>query len=901
MSILLLPTKMYLPRLRAGAISRPRLIEKLLDGMRRPGSFVLLSSPAGFGKTTLLAEFSGRLEHSPAWVSLDEGDNDPKRFWSYLIHACQSVQPAIGQNALALLQATQPLPDETLPSLLIQEFVQLQDDLVLVLDDYHSIQNPAIQAGMSFLLEHLSERFHLIVSTRSDPPWPLARFRARDRLEEIRAADLRFTSEECHAFLNQVMGLKLSPQQTAGLEARTEGWAASLQLAALSMRGRSDVSTFIQAFTGSHLYVAEYLIEEVLDRQTEETRSFLLQTSILERLTAGLCEAVSGYKGVQSLLMDLYQANLFLVPLDDEGQWFRYHPLFADLLQSQLPQAVPAEEIASLHRRAADWFERNGASGEAIGHFLIAQDFESTARLVEDHGYQTLIRGELTTLLHWIKALPGDVIRRHPLILIQNAWALTLAGAFHQVEPLLQQAETQADLKSADALELSGNAAAMRAFFAMMMGDYPRALELAERAEALLPQGRAHVSWLVPFTLGAVHRSQGRYEKAVEEFNRQALLAEKTDNLILWVTGLTEVAIVRRLQGRLREAAETCCLALQRLEERGAVSFGSLAKLEVPLIEVLREQNELSEAYRRVSDVLRRMESWPMPTDRIFALLAKLHVQQSQGNTSGALESLQAAREVKASQPVLVNLARAVDLGEVQLMLKTGVVDAAARRLEEIKPGTSRVVSLYEQEMLVLARLRLGQNKTEEAESIVSRLAAEAEAGERIGALIEILVLQAIVMTARGDRGRALPALIKALKLGEPEGFVRVFVDEGEPMRSLLTSITGQAADKLSANLKEYTARLLDAFPGLPARDDTPPLPSPGDRLIEPLTRRELEVLHLIDEGHSNQAIADRLVITLSAVKKHTGNIFGKLNVNSRTQALARARQLGLISFPADR
>lgn len=901
MSVLLLPTKLYIPRMRAGGVSRPRLTQKLLDAVERPGCFVLLSGPAGFGKTTLLAEFAAELEQPPAWLSLEEADSDPVRFWTYLISACQSILPEIGRDAQALLQSPQPLPDETLTTLLIHDLVRLQDDIVLVLDDYHNIQNSRIHAGLSFLLEHLPERFHLIISTRSDPPWPLALYRARDRLVEIRAADLRFTSEETARFLKDVMRLNVSAQDASDLEARTEGWIASLQLAAVSMRGREDISGFIRAFTGSHVYVAEYLIEEVLERQTEEVKNFLMQTSILERLSSGLCEAVSGCPDGQAILKDLYQANLFLVALDDEAQWYRYHHLFADLLWARSKQMIPADEIALLHGRAARWFEQNGHPGEAIRHALARQDFETAARLVNDHAFQAMIRGELATLLHWTEALPDEILRRYPMILIKKAWALTLAGGIRQVEPLLQQAEAQigADESDLSTRELSGNAAAMRAFFAMMKGEYPLALELARRAERLLPDENVHISWLVPYTLGAIYRSQGYYEKAVAEFTRQALMSETSDNLILWATGVTEIAIVRRLQGRLSDAQETCRLALQRMEERGASSFGSLAKLEVPLIEVYLEKNELAAAHGRVTDVLMRMQSWPMPTDRIFALLAQIHVQQAQGDVVGALETLQTAKDVKNKQPVLMNLARSVDLAEVRLLLETGDLQAAARLLDELQPGSSPVVATREQELLMLARLRIVQGKPDEAEAILSRLAGEAETREQNRALIEIVALQAIALAAQGNRTESLQVLTQALRLGEPEGFVRLFVDEGESMRRLLSALSRQlapATDEPPGSLKLYIAQLLEAFSTGPVGSETHPLPNQDEELVEPLTRRELEVLELIAAGHSNQAIADRLVISLSAVKKHTGNIFGKLNVNSRTQALVRARQLGLLS-----
>jgi LuxR family maltose regulon positive regulatory protein len=904
MTISLLATKLHIPSHRTDLVARPRLVERLRSGVQHPGGLILISGPAGFGKTTLLADFVQGIQQPVAWVSLDEMDNDPVRFWTYVSAALRSVHPEVSDGTLALLHTSQPLPVEAIPTLLINDLVRLRDELVLVLDDYHNLRNPDIHAALSFFLEHQPGNLKLIVSTRVDPPWPLARLRARAQLHELRAADLRFTTEEISTFLNEIMGLNLSAEHVAALEDRTEGWIASLQLAAISMRGRADLPGFIKAFTGSHLYVAEYLIEEVLKRQPDEVNRFLFQTCILERLNARLCDAVTCRADSETVLQDLYRANLFLVPLDDEGHWYRYHHLFADLLKARPPQggqlAIPAHEISALHRRAMTWFEENGYPGEAMNHALAAKDFEHAAHLLDQHAYSLMTRGELNTLLRWTESLPELVIQSYPALLIKKAWALTLAGAAREVEPLLQHAEAQigSDERSPHALELRGNAAAMRGFFAMMLGDYPRALDLAKKADAHLPEGNVHVSWLVPYTIGAAHRAEGRYEDAIQAFARQAEMAQRGDNLILWATGITETAIVRRLQGRLREARQICLRALEHISERKALEFGSLAKLEVPLIEVLCEQNELQEAQRRMDSVLQRLQNWSMPTDRIFAHLAQIRVQQAQADLPGAFETLRAAQDLKARHPVLMNLARSVDLAECRWYLRAGDVDSAARLLSELQPGTSRIVSLREQELMLLARLHLARGKPAEAKKIVSPLAREADSGGRNGALIEMLALEAAALYAAGELETALAALTRTLAIGEPQGFMRVFLEEGEAMRELLAAVTRRlsgSADEPSARLRRYARKILDAFPERQPSDLARPAPDGDTRLIEPLTPRELEILQRIAAGDSNRAIADRFVITLSAVKKHAGNIYGKLNVNSRTQAVARARELGLL------
>jgi LuxR family maltose regulon positive regulatory protein len=805
---------------------------------------------------------------------------------------------------LALLKSPQPLPNDAVPTILVNDLAGLDSDLVLVLDDYHAIQNGSVHAALSFLLDHLPDKLHIVVSTRVDPPWPLARFRARNQLIEVRAQDLRFTTEEAAAFLNQVMGLNLSTDDVAALEARTEGWVAGLQLAALSMKGRSDIAGFVKAFTGSHAYVAEYLVEEVLQRQAEDVQTFLVQTSILERLNAALCEAVTGRQDGQARLMALHRANLFVIPLDDVGQWFRYHHLFADLLQARMGHIMLPDAVADLHRRAAAWYEQNGFANEAVNHALAAKDFDGAARLVEQNAYPIVTRGELATLLQWSKALPDDVTKRRPLSLLAKAWALTFAGAIEQVEPLLQLAEAQIKIDSETpiAREVLGNAAAMRAYLAMMTGDDSHSLEFAERAEALLPESSVQPRSFLAYTLGMAYRGQGNYEKAAEAFAREVQMGAASGDLLTWATGTVEVANTRRLQGRLREAGEMCRQALRRIAEQEVNQFGSLAKVDIALGEVLREQNELDEARTRVTDALARMQAWDMLTDQLFTYLTLIHIQESLGDFVGAFKTLRTAKDLKATHPVFGSLARLLDLHEIRLSLATHDIAAAERLMDGLQPGMSRMVFTREQELITLARLRLAQGRPDEATIILYPLATEAEAAGRKGSLLEILALQACTLQAQGDQDASVTVLTKALVLAEPEGFVRVFVDEGDVMQQLLATVASQpapASDQASIPLKTYVSKLLDAFQGSPSSGVALRSQDKVAGLVEPLTSRELEVLRLIATGDSNQTIADKLVITVSAVKKHTGNIFGKLNVNSRTQALARARQLGLL--PADR
>lgn len=897
MSVPILTTKLYFPHPQSDGVRRPRLSGKLLDGVARPGAWTLIAGPAGFGKTTLLSEFIERYQRPVAWLSLDTADNDPNRFWTYFIAACRSVSPEMGEAAMSLLRSPQPVPEDAIPTALINDVSGQSQDLVVVLDDYHVIQNQALHSALAFFLDHLPEHLHLIFSTRADPPWPLARFRSRGLLYEIRAADLRFTREETAAFLNEAMGLNLSAKDIASLEARTEGWVAGLRLAALSMRGREDVAGFVKDFTGSHVYVAEYLVEEVLQHQPADMQEFLLHTSILERLTAGLCDAVTQRKKGQAALITLQKANLFILPLDDQGLWFRYHHLFADLLQARLQQTMPADEIMKLHGRASAWYTQNGFAIEAVNHGLAAKDFELAAQLVEQNTYTLVTQGELTTLIRWIDALPANMTNR-PHFLLAKAWALLFAGNAMQIEVLLRQMEAQmaASHDSGQTSVLRGSAAAIRAFFALMTGDHSQALQLAEQAEKLLPAADsksdqpnpfAYVAHSVlPYTLGMGHRAQGEYEEAAAAFGQEIEMFTAPEDILGWTIAMTEVAVVRRMQGRLHESEAVCRKALQRISDQKVYPSGALARVDSTLGEVLRESNRLDEAQQRISGALERMISWNMPTDCLAATLNLMRLQLSQGNLAEAHVTLQKAKELRAGNPVFLDLSRSLDILEIRLALEERDIAGASRFLETLDPGSSRIVFLREQELTLLARLRLAEGRPDEALAILDPMTKAAGSGGRNYAWLEMLVQRALALDNLGNRAEALDSLTCGLEFARTEGFVRVFLDAGEPMRKLLA-----AANTGSGNANLYAAKLLKAFP-----DSEKPstAPQPG-ALIEPLTPRELEVLQLIAGGDSNQAIAEKLVITLSAVKKHSGNVFGKLNVNSRTQAVARARQLGLL------
>ncbi len=640
MSVSLLSTKLNIPHTRASGVVRPRLTEKLFDGVNRPGSFVLLSGPAGFGKTTLLSEFVEQFVRRVAWVSLDEGDNDPIQFWTYLITACQSIQPKVGEAALAVLQTPQPLTDDVIPTLLINDLVALESELILILDDYHLIQNPSIHSALGFLLKHIPDKLHLVLSTRVDPPWPLARFRARNQLIEIRAADLRFTSEESTVFLNQVMGLRLSAEDVAALEVRTEGWIASLQLAAISMRGRDDTAGFIKAFTGSHVYIAEYLMEEVLGHQTEDVKTFLLHTSILEGLNASLCDAVTGRSDSQAILKDLYEANLFLLPQDDEGQWFRYHHLFADLLQARLSQGLPANAIADLHRRASDWCERNGMVPEAIHHSLAAKDFERVALLVEQAAQSMIFTGQFNILKNWLEALPKESFLAHPRLAISQILIDLSQGKLDMSEASLLEKE-----KMIRALPSSPENDRLRlesmVYLCLFLAhqNTSRAIQIAEETLAELPEDDLRLRAYIFSALYRAYGMNGNMEKS-EPAYRECLRAAQAAGHYGIAANTTMVrAFDLQQYGKLDEAARYCQSIIEYGDHLGQKVFYPAGSCYIGLAGVYLERYELEKAEETL---IRGMELCRVGgMDGLYTgHILKARLLQSKGDSEGALEEI---------------------------------------------------------------------------------------------------------------------------------------------------------------------------------------------------------------------------------------------------------------------
>ncbi|MFQ5857463.1 MAG: LuxR C-terminal-related transcriptional regulator [Anaerolineae bacterium] len=880
----LLTTKLYIPPARPELVSRPRLIERLNAGLH--SKLTLISAPAGFGKTTLLSEWAAGCERPIAWASLDKDDNDPTRFWGYFVAALQTVRARTGEAALALLQSPHVPPIEAILTTLINEITDIPDCFVLVLDDYHVIEAQPIHAALSFLLDHMPPQMYLVIATRADPPLPLSRLRGRGQLTELRTADLRFTPDEAAAFLNQVMGLGLSSNDVTALDARTEGWIVGLKMAALAMRGRGTerIASFVAAFAGSHRYILDYLTDEVLLQQPESVQTFLLQTAILDRLTGPLCDAVTGQSDGQTMLERLEAANLFIVPLDDERRWYRYHHLFADLLRKRLSQTQPDLQPA-LHRRASEWYEKNGLIGEAVSYALDTGDVELVARLVGTNALAMMEHGELTTLERWLDALPDQVVRSQPWLSVAHAWMLAFTGQLDAVEPLLRDAEEAAVSwqQPAEEQHIRGHFAAVRACVAVVTGDKLQTAELAREALELLPADDLMTRGWAAMVLGLNLYQSGDIAAADQALSEAVKICRATGDSHVAVLALCNLGAVQMNKGQLIQAAHTFREALRLAEEyadRAGRRLPVSAYAHTYLGALLCQWNDLDAAMSHLREGIELSKQWGEPLRLGGAYLNLAEALQTIGDADGALDAIQKAEQVmtKLSPWCAARVASV----EALIRLKQGDTAGASRWAASHENGLNDYFDVFDYwyGCLVKTRVDIAQGRLDEALETVTQVLKGAETAEGKDHVIGALALQAIALQAQGERDQALIALEQALTLAEPEGYVRIFVDEGAPMAALLriAASRGIALD--------YVSELLAAF-GEAAPPSTP--------LIEPLSERELEVLRLLAAGLSNREIGAELFLAVGTVKKHTSNIYGKMNVHKRTQAVARARELGLV------
>lgn len=899
MAMAVLATKLFVPPPRAQAIQRHRLTAKLDEGVRAGRKLTLISAPAGFGKTTLLSEWiAATSRRDPdvrvAWLSLEQSDNDPVRFLTYLIAAFTRADPLIGAG-----DHTTQQPVEAALTTLINEVSQSPHKTLLVLDDFQLIEDASIRDAVVFLLDHLPSPLHVAIASRSDPLLPVARLRARGELTELRAADLRFTPDEASAFLTTVMGLSLTQEDVAALETRTEGWIAGLQLAALSMQERTDVSAFISAFAGSNRFVIDYLIEEVLERAPLHVREFLCQTAILDRLNGPLCDAVTGQSDSAEMLESLERANLFVVPLDDEREWYRYHHLFADVLKVRLLAHGP-DHTAALHTRASEWFERNDSSEDAVRHALEAADFPRAARVIEATIPGIRKSRQDATLLGWLTKLPAETIARRPVLSVFSAWSSLVAGEIAAVEPQLQHAERLLAATSIDGMpahdseageelrSLPVTIALYRAAVAMASGDQAgikahaqQALDLALPGDHL---GRGAAAGL----LGLASWASGDLSTGVEAFGESRTSLRLAGNLTDALSTTMVIADMLLPLGRLRETQDSYDYALRESVEHGNGGQPT-ADLHAGLAEVLVERNLLADAVAHLaaSDALGLEAFSHEHRYRWFVSMAK--VREAEGQFDVAVDLL-----TQAEQHYRLGFfpdSRPIGALKARVWIAQGLLaQVSAWVSDQGLSGTDELTYLREFGHITLARLLIAQHIVDptttgihEATALLARLLDAADSSGRAGSAREILVLQSLALEAQGQTSPALVPLERALNQAEPEGYVRLFVGEGAPMLRLLRAAAGAGIQP------DYVRQLTQALRQAEGGGLTShPIP-------ESLSERELHVLRLLATAMTGPEIARELHVSLNTMRTHTKHIFAKLEVTSRAAAVRRAEALGLI------
>jgi LuxR family maltose regulon positive regulatory protein len=909
----LLDTKLYAPRRRTDLVPRPQLTDRVDLGAR--SKLTLLSAPAGFGKSTLLAEWLGVAAGDgaiTAWLSLDPGDNQPTTFWTNVIAALRTVAPMVGAKSLTLLEA----PDRSIEAVLaplLNELNALPHDVVLVLDDYHLVEGQEIQLGMEYLLEHLPPAMHVVIATRADPGLRLSRLRARGELVEIRAADLRFKPDETASYFNGVMGLHLSTADVAALERRTEGWIAALQLAGLSMQGRDDVGGFIAGFAGDDRYIVDYLVEEVLHRQPEAVRAFLLETSILERMCGPLCDAVTASRGGSATLEALDRGNLFLVSLDDRREWYRYHHLFGDVLRARLLAESP-ERVSELHRRASLWHEHAGDRPAAIRHALAGQDCARAADLVELAIPVTGRDRQEATLRRWLEALPDELIRDRPVLSNAYAGSILVRGGTEGVEARLRDAERW--LATTDAAgtpdevadgatsmvvvdreafrRLPGMIAMHRAGLARLLGDVPGTIVHARRAGELFDDDDDLGQGAASTLLGLAYWTRADLEAATALYTASMARFEKVGHLSDAIGLALSLADMRIAQGRLHDAMRTYERGLELATRRGPTPLRGAADMHVGMSELLRERDDLAAAARHLEQARDLGEENGLPQNPYRSRVAAARIRQAEGDSDAALELLAEARRLYTTD--FSPEVRPVEAMTARVWIAQGrLAEATGWARERGLSATDDLGYEREFEHITLARLLLARGARDRSESeighaieLLERLLRDAEAGGRTGSVIEILVVLALARRARNDAPGTLGALEHAVELAEPEGYVRVFADEGPPMAATLR----QAAQRRTAS--DYLRRLLAATvtPASPA--------APAHPLIEPLSERELDVLRLLDSELDGPGIARELTVSVATVRTHTRNVYAKLGVNNRRAAVRRAAELGLLASSRD-
>lgn len=894
----LLQTKLHLPPLRADAVPRARLVERLRETAHLGQTLILVSAPAGFGKSTLIRDWAEQEKIRLAWLALDEADNDPARFWTYCIAALQTVAPQVGRTALPQVYAPEPPPPEVLVTRLVNDLAAVTEPVYLVWDDYHVLTNAALHRALEFWIEHAPRNFQLILTTRADPPLPLARLRARGQLLELRADDLRFSTDEAAEFLNRAMGLTLTASQIDALEKRTEGWIAGLQLAALSLRGTNDAEHFIDAFTGSHRYVMDYLVDEVLAQQNERAQNFLLQTSVLERFNAALCDAVLQSDDSAAQIAQLERANLFLVALDDTREWFRYHHLFAELLRHRLQKSDPAH-IPQLHEHASEWFAQNNAPAEAIDHAFAAHNHARAAQLLNAHIATFNSRGEQATVRQWLEHLPAEWVARNPLLALAQAHAFIWQHDMERASACVEQAEhALAMYPDAPWRDLArGQIARSRVYIGVFRQDVRKIEEIARCALAelpLTPGVRAEILQGLGLAYTAHHdfdRAAQAYAEALEACRAGGEIYEPIVLYANQAEGLTR-------QGRLAEAIERLQQALAHSAAHHLEELPVNAIVHETLADAYHKRFELTQGEFHIARARQLCEQANWTRLLYYCVILSARLAHARGDFARAQRELEDAHALAVRFDLPPSVTKFSVITQVGLWLDSGNLAAATAWAQESGLlANDRAVSAADLgPYRAVARVLLTQGEIEMALQIVAQMHALGQKQLSLESQISIASFFAVAYAAQQNHRAALDELQRALALAEPEQFVYALAYTGPALQPLLAAYRAvlenraRAQDASAQRLLAFTDRVLATFPQSPIPNR--PLPGSGP---QSLTQREMQVLKMMAQGMSNREISEHLHITVATVKKHSGLLFDKLGVKSRTEAVIRAQQDGLI------